>query len=299
MNHPICFHCTHSRLKSLATQLGLAMLLALGAGHLQARTLFIDLNNAEPEINAIKKGVGGKAEEVVVVPSYERISKKERLGVLKAQRNLDKYTEEAQECAVSVKKAKRCNDVYERIREAEVRRENYARAYSTEDLAQEITALAARHANRPFEMVVISGHHEHGFYLGELAKISAARLTEVVQGLPTLFTPVRTLLMLGCSTGTKENFENVLSPMFPTVQVIVAAEDNAPLRDEPRNILFVRRVMDHRQTLVTASNPKEIETVYGNLLAKNWPVSILWRQKLVFFKDSTEWVSTPVSAARL
>jgi hypothetical protein len=299
MNYLFRLHHVSANLRGLGPRLALAMFIALGAGNLQARTLFIDLNNAEPEINAIKKGVGGVAEEVVVVPSYERISKKERLGVLKAQRNLDKFTEEAQECAVNIKKAKTCNDVYERIREAEVRRESYARAYSTEDLEQEITAVAARHANLPFDMVVISGHHEHGFYMGELAKISAVRMTEVVRGLPNLFTPVRTLLMLGCSTGTKENFETVLSPMFPKVQVIVAAEDNAPLRDEPRNISFVRRVMDHRQTLVTARNPKEIETVYGNLLAKNWPVSILWRQKLVFFKDSTEWMSAPVRAAAL
>lgn len=255
---------------------------------LWARTLFIDLNNADPEIAAVRQGAGGKAEEVVVIPSYERISKKERLGVLRAQKDVDKFTEEAQNCAVAVKKSKSCQDVYERIRQAEQRREAFVRNYSTEDLEDELVQLAIRDVNKPFDMVVISGHHEEGYYLGELAKIRAARLAEVVKSLPTLFKPIDTLLMLGCGTGTKENYSSVLAPMFPSIPVIVAAEDNAPLRDEPRNILFVRKVMDNRKALVSARTPKQIESVYGGLLAKNWPVSILWRQKLVFFKDSTE-----------
>jgi hypothetical protein len=281
-------------IRTFALGLSWLVLFSLGLAPLQARTLFIDLNNAEPEINAIKKGVGGKAEEVVVIPSYERISKKQRSGVLKAQLELDQFTQEAQECAVSVKKDKACSSVYERIRAAELSRESYARAYSTADLVQEITALAATSASRPFAMVVISGHHENGFYMGELSKIRAAELAELVRGLPGVFASVKTLLMLGCGTGTKENFENMLLPMFPQVQVIVAAEDNAPLRDEPRNLAFVRRVMNHRQTLVTAHNPQIVKAIYGHLLAQNWPVSILWGQHLVFFKDRTERLSTPV-----
>lgn len=253
-----------------------------------ARTLFIDLNNAEPEIAAIRQGAGGKPEEVVVVPSYERISKKDRLAVLKTQRELDKFVEEAQDCAVATKKPKSCRDVYERIRQAEQRREAYVHNYSTEDLEDELAQLAVRDVNKPFDMVVISGHHEQGYYLGELTKIRATRFDEVVKSLPSLFKPIGTLLMLGCSTGTKENYASVLGPMFPSVPVIVAAEDNAPLRDEPRNISFVRMVMDNRTALVRARTPKQVESVYAGLLAKNWPVSILWQHKLLFFKTHTE-----------
>ena len=267
----------------------LVAILALSAQQqVSARTLFIDLNNAEPEITAIRQGVGGRPEEVVVIPSYERITKKERQGVLRAQHDVDKFTEEAQNCAVAVKKPKACQNVYDRIYQAEQRREAYVRHYSTEDLEEELVQLAIRDVNKPFDMVVISGHHEEGYYMGELTKIRSARLAEVVKSLPTLFKPIDTLLMLGCSTGTQDNYSTVLAPMFPTVPVIVAAEDRAPLRDEPRNISFVRKVMDNRAALVSARSPKQVESVYGGLLAKNWPVSILWRQKLVFFKDSTE-----------
>jgi hypothetical protein len=277
------------RIMSSTRHLFVMAILALAVQQtVSARTLFIDLNNAEPEIAAIRQGVGGQAEEVVVIPSYERISKQDRLGVLRAQRDVDKFTEEAQACAVATRKPKGCHDVYDRIRQAELRREGFIRYYTTEDLEEELVRLAIKDVNKPFDMVVISGHHEEGYYMGELAKIRSARLAEVVKSLPTLFKPVDTLLMLGCSTGTQDNFSTVLSPMFPTIPVIVAAEDRAPLRDEPRNISFVRKVMDNRAALLKARTPKQVESVYGGLLAKNWPVSILWRQKLVFFKDSTE-----------
>lgn len=276
------------RIVSSTGRLLMALVLSGLAQQAYTRTLFIDLNNADPEIAAVRQGAGGKAEEVVVIPSYERISRKERLGVLRAQRDVDKFTEEAQNCAVVSKKPKSCQDVYERIRQAEQRREGFARSYSTEDLEDELVQLAIRDVNKPFDMVVISGHHELGYYMGELTKIRADRLAEVVKSLPTLFKPIDTLLMLGCGTGTKDNYASVLAPMFPSTPVIVAAEDNAPLRDEPRNISFVRTVMDNRQALVTARSPKDVERVYGGFLAKHWPASILWRQKLVFFKDSTE-----------
>jgi hypothetical protein len=258
------------------------------ASVVNAKTLFIDLNNAEPEIEAVKAGVAGKQEQVIVLPSYEKISKKNRLEIIRHQKNVDKFTEEAQECAVKVKKPKSCSNVYDRIRQSELARERLTGNYSAEDLEKELLEVAQKHAASPFKMVVISGHHENGYYLGELAAIRSAHLAKLVGQLPQVFEPVGTLLFLGCKTGTKDNYANTIAPMFPTIPVVVAAEDNAPLRDEPRNIAFVRKIMAKRDLLVEAKNPKIVESIHSGLLGHRWPVSILWRQKLAFFKDSIE-----------
>lgn len=252
----------------------------------QARTLFIDLNNADPEIEAIRRGANGKPEEVVVVPSYERISRKARLAVIQAQRDVDRFTEEAQNCAVETLKSRACHSVYDRIRAAELRRLSLIRHYTTTDLADELKQAAVMGSQKPFDMVVISGHHELGFYRGELAEIEATQLHQLVKDLPRLFKPIKTVLMLGCGTGTHDNYASVLAPTFDGAPLIVAAEDNAPLRDEPRNIAFVRKVMEHRTALLEAKSAKQVAPVYAQLLAKNWPVSILWRHQLIFFKDS-------------
>lgn len=53
-----------------------------------ARTLFIDFNNAESEIAVFKQTSQGVASEVVVVPSYTRIPRKQRLIVVKANAKL-------------------------------------------------------------------------------------------------------------------------------------------------------------------------------------------------------------------
>lgn len=276
---------------TLQPKLKIGVFLCLFAGLTSlgsAKTLFIDLNNAEPEIEAVKAGAFGKKEEVVVLPSYERIPKKNRLEIIKQQKNVDKFTEEAQECAVAIKKPKSCATVYERIRKSELAREFLTGNYSAEDLEQELKEVAQKHALSPFKMVVISGHHEKGYYLGELAAIRSAHLAKLVEQLPQVFEPVGTLLFLGCKTGTKDNYAKTIAPMFPTIPVVVAAEDNAPLRDEPRNIAFVKKIMAKRESLVQAKNSKIVENIHSGLLGHRWPVSILWRQKLAFFKDSIE-----------
>lgn len=271
------------------TRVGVFLCLLAGLSFsASAKTLFIDLNNAEPEIDAVKAGVAGKPEQVIVLPSYEKIPKKNRLEIIRHQKNVDKFTEEAQECAVKVKKPKSCNTVYERIRQSELTRERLTGNYSAEDLEKELLEVAQKHAASPFKMVVISGHHENGYYLGELVAIRSAHLAKLVEQLPHVFQPVGTLLFLGCKTGTKDNYANTIAPMFPTIPVVVAAEDNAPLRDEPRNIAFVRKIMAQRELLVQAKNPKIVESIHSGLLGHRWPVSILWRQKLAFFKDSIE-----------
>lgn len=254
----------------------------------QARTLFIDLNNAEPEIAAIKRGKDLKAQNVVVVPSYTRISRKERLGVIKAQRDLDRFTEEAQACAAGEKKGPACKTVYDRIHAAEQHRLFLIRDYAAQDLVQELQDLAATEPVHSFDMVVISGHHELGYYRGELALIEVNQLRELVQNLPRLFGGINTVLLLGCSTGTLDTYANVLAPMFPNVGLIVGAEDNAPLRDEPRNIAFVHKVMAERAALLKAQTPQQVNAIYRQFLRQNWPASLLWRQELVFLKDGQQ-----------
>jgi hypothetical protein len=47
------------------------LVVSLLAAQVQARTLFIDFNNAESEIAVFRQSQQGVASEVVVVPSYQ------------------------------------------------------------------------------------------------------------------------------------------------------------------------------------------------------------------------------------
>ncbi len=142
-------------------------------------------------------------------------------------------------------------------------------------------------------MVVISGHHEHGYYRGELALIEDKQLHDVVHSLPRLFGGVDTVLLLGCSTGTRDNFADALAPMFPNALLMIGAEDNAPLRFEPRNMAFIHHVMANRSALLKAQTPQQVSGIYQQFLRKNWPASILWRQEVVFLKDGQQLLHPP------
>ena len=253
-----------------------------------ARTLFIDFNNAESEIAVFKQNYQGVASEVVVVPSYQRITPKQRLHILKTNEAIERYTSKVQDCAVAVKKDKRCDSYYDQIYMLEQEREKTTGYYNAEDLKKELLALLEDKNAVPFDMVVISGHHEQGFYRGELTDARVKEFVDMMDESRALFSKVNTVVFLGCETGTKAVYQNTLLTMFPTVPVILASEDNAPTRNEARNLAYIRHVVSIRPKLLAAKTATEVQPLYNSLLAKHWPASLLWRQNVVFFKDSTE-----------
>lgn len=277
----------------------LAFLMVLTPVSGYARTLFIDFNNAESEIAAFKQSKQskkGKSTEVVVLPSYARISEQQRLDVLSANIEVEKFTKKAQDCAVSGKKSASCDQNFDRIRQAELKRLAATGGYSFDDLKAELLALSESEKKNdkkndkeePFDMLVISGHHELGYYRGELTEAKILQFAEVLMQSPELFNQVNTVVLLGCGTGTKNAYVQNLAPMFPKVPLIFGAEDNAPTRDEARNLAYIRKVVQLRPKLLSAKTAHEVEPLFQSLLAKNWPVSLLWRQNTVFFKDGSE-----------
>lgn len=253
-----------------------------------ARTLFIDFNNAESEIAVFKQSRKGKSTDVVVVPSYTRISTQQRLDVLSANVEVEKFTKKALDCAVLGKKSAACDQNFDRIRQAELNRLAATGGYAFDDLKAELLALSESEKGKPFDMLVISGHHELGYYRGELTEAKILQFAEVLEQSPELFSQVNTVVLLGCSTGTKDAFVQNLAPMFPKVPLIFGAEDNAPTRDEARNLAYIRKLVTVRSKLLSAKTAQEVEPLFQSLLAKNWPVSLLWRQNTVFFKDGVE-----------
>lgn len=253
-----------------------------------ARTLFIDFNNAESEIAVFKQSHQGVSSEVVVVPTYQRITRKQRLHIVKVNEAIEAFTVKLQDCAVATKRDIKCDSYYDKIYSLEQEREKTTAYYSAEDLKKELMALIDDKKAVPFDMVVISGHHEQGFYRGELTDAKVKEFVDMMDESRALFNKVNTVVFLGCETGTKAVFQNTLLNMFPAVPVILASEDNAPTRNEARNLAYIRHVINIRPKLLAARTVKEVQPLFNSLLAKNWPASLLWRQNIVFFKESTE-----------
>ena len=265
-----------------------AICCGLLATSVSARTLFIDFNNAESEIAVFKQSHQGVASEVVVVPTYQRITRKQRLHIVKVNGAIEAFTIKLQDCAVATKRDAKCDSYYDKIYSLEQEREKTTAYYSAEDLKKELLALLEDKKSVPFDMVVISGHHEQGFYRGELTDAKVKEFVDMMDESRALFSKVNTVVFLGCETGTKAVFQNTLLNMFPAVPVILASEDNAPTRNEARNLAYIRHVVSIRPKLLAARTVKEVQPLYNSLLAKHWPASLLWRQNIVFFKESTE-----------
>lgn len=271
-------------------------LLALCSTIASARTLFIDFNNAESEIAIFRDRHRGVASDVVVIPSYTRITHKQRLHIVKVNEEIEKLTVKVGDCAVTAlklekvitKQDKNCDGYYDKIYTLEKEREKTTGYYNANDLKAELLALLDDKKAIPFNMVVVSGHHEQGYYRGELTDAKAQEFMDMMEEVKDLFANVNTVLFLACEAGTQKVFQNTLLKMFPAVPVILGSEDNAPTRNEARNLAYIRHVINIRPKLLAARTVKEVQPLFNSLLAKNWPASLLWRQNFVFFKESTE-----------
>ncbi|MEN9559144.1 MAG: hypothetical protein RLZZ502_355 [Pseudomonadota bacterium] len=257
----------------------------------QANILFFDLNNASAEIEAMAKSESFKKQgkAIAILPSHQRLPQKTRTAIIEAKKHLDKVSLKAEECVGGIppeKKAK-CNAVFDDIRAAELKRAQLTGEYRLPEFQSELATLLYFN-DRPikFDTLVISGHHDLGYFRGEITQLEVAELKQLSLSEPELFAGFHTVILLGCSTGTPEMMQ-AYRDIFTHAKVIVGAEDNAPTRDEARNLKFIRELLQATPLLHKANSPKVAEGIYRGLLRHAWPASLLWNQSHYYAKDES------------
>jgi hypothetical protein len=260
--------------------------LGLSTGH--AKTLFIDFNNAENEIRIFKEYAASKRHEVVVLPSYGSINPSQRAAARKANSLLEMLTTSVQACALRKPRVDRCDEIYAAIRRAELLRIEATGGYTADDLKAELRNAAKVDAGEKFDTLVVSGHHETGYYSGELTQAKEGDLAQMLIDSGIERTQFSSVILLGCRTGTRNAYIEFLAPLFPDVALIFGAEENAPTRDEPRNLSFIRKLLLVRPALLLAKTRQDVEPIFRTLLVEHWPVSLLWRRHTLFFARSVE-----------
>lgn len=259
--------------------------------------LFIDLNNATAEIAAIRTSLPSLDSQLVVLPSTERIPASRRLQILAVQRRLGAATLQALDC-VHDSGPRNCHAVWSDMRALELERLRLGGNYGIDEL----TADIQRHvidAGVTINMVILSGHHSGGYFGGELARLDAIDLRTLDVLFPALFGNVRSVLLLGCETGTPRLLQDVFAPLFPSARVIVGAEDYAPTRDEGRNLRFIRAVMRHQPALMQAHSAGTAARIHNLLLKQSWPVAMLWDREHYFARDIYQRLVAAMPLARV
>ncbi len=249
-------------------------------------TLFIDLNNAAPEILAVRsalaeQGLGGR---VIVVPSAQRLSNAQRADIFASQARLNAAQARALDCTKD-DGVNGCQLIWAEMRELELERLKMTGSYGIseliEDIQQEVINMSAS-----INMVVISGHHSGGYFGGEISRLDVVDLETLNIVFPTVFQNVRSVLLLGCETGSQRMVHNVFAPLFPAARVIIGSDGVAPLRDDPRNLRFVRAAVLAQPTLTEARSVVDASRAYRALRRQPWPVALLWNREHYFTRMS-------------
>ena len=249
-------------------------------------TLFIDLNNAAPEIMAVRsalaeQSLGGR---VIVVPSAQRFPAARRAKIFDSQVRFNAAQVRALDCTKD-DGVNSCQLAWTEMRELELARLEMTGSYGIseliEDIQQEVINVGAN-----IEMVVISGHHSGGYFGGEISRLDVMDLETLNAIFPTVFQKVRSVLLLGCETGSQQMVQNVFAPLFPSAAVIIGSDGVAPLRDDPRNLRFVRAAVLVQSTLTEARSVGDASRIYRTLQRHPWPVALLWNREHYFARVS-------------
>ncbi|MCS6997086.1 MAG: hypothetical protein NZ533_09075 [Casimicrobiaceae bacterium] len=246
-----------------------------------AATLFLDLNNAPGEIQALAKAL--PSSPIIVLPTGDGVPEATRKRIFELGRQFEAENRRAVECRVSVE----CHPIWERLRALEVERLRLLAGYDVRALARELKEQVVDRGVR-LDRVVISGHHSGGYFRGELLELTAEDLRWLELSAPGIFSSVQAVYLFGCETVTAHTAFNLFADVFRQATLIVGAEDNAPTRLEARNLRFIREVVQLEPRLLAAGTLLEMTRLYRQLLQHPWPVSLLWQWRWYFSREFRE-----------
>lgn len=278
-----------------AMMLTAAALWASGSS-LANTVLFIDLNNAAPEIAAVKaampKARDGSASRLIVVPSQRRFTPQHRAEILSVKQRFNTLHERALDCTTHAG-PKHCLPIWTALQALEVERTKLTGDYGLKELSEDIRAEFGN--NRvAADLVIISGHHSSGYFAGEIARLDMVDLMTLDLQFPDLLRHARSVLLLGCDTGTQSMLTEHFMPIFPAARLIIGADSPAPVRDNAANLRFIRAAVGAEERLANAPNAAEAKRRYSELRKQHWPVAIFWQQRHYFSRE----LSVDTSEAR-
>lgn len=253
---------------------------------LRNNVLFFDLNNAEAEVAQFENELPIENRQLFLIPSLTRFDPERRKKILALHRSTDELTAKASACAPLTQLNRAgCHALWDELRDLEVRRESLTMKFDGKQALDDARAIG----DSVVDIVVISGHHQRKFFRGELAELTVDDLFAIAKAVPNAFNQARTVILLGCDTGTPQMLTQVFSKLFPAAELIIGSELPAPTRDEPRNLSFIRELLRHESQLLAAAIPDDIAPIYQRLLAERWPVTLLWKREYFFSDDWRYW----------
>lgn len=254
--------------------------------HARTNVLFIDLNNADAEIRAVRSALPRDG-SLFVIPSTKRLDARQRDDILDVQRRIVTTTQAATLCPPS--RVAECRVLWGSLRQLETERAGLTRDYGIEQMLEDLNQIPADVINA-IDIVVISGHHSNGYFRGEIAQMDINDLARIDAEFPATFGLVRTLILLGCDTGTPALFSEVFARLFPLTRWMVGSEDSAPTRNEARNLRFISSVLRLEASIQQARRRDEAARVHRLLLAESWPVAMLWDRQHYFSRGWSGWL---------
>ena len=271
-------------------RIALASVLPFAAAICEARTnvLFIDLNNADAEIRAARSALA-RDSQLFVIPSVTRLDARQRDSILDVQRRIVATTGQATECPPS--RVADCRELWGSLQQLETERAALTRDYGIEHMVEDLKQIPVEAINA-IDVVVISGHHANGYFRGEIAQMEVNDLVRIDAEFPAMFGRVRTLILLGCDTGTPTLFSEVFGRLFPLTRLMIGSEDSAPTRDEARNLRFIASVMRHEASLQQTRRREDVARIHRLLLGESWPVAMLWDRQHYFSRGWSGWLGS-------
>lgn len=279
---------------------------ASNAAHAQNNILFIDLNNAVPEIERLEKwlkheqSLGRELDtKITVVPSYNTLSLEKRKKIHELHvNNIDKALKKyLVKCKVELYKNNKkleseCDGVLLQVKEWRAQKAelmgiagNPYAIYDKEKIYDELKKTLS--GADKFSRVIVSGHHgpdmsgldviSLGYLSGELtAGVNTDELKLIMNDKRSLAN-VRTMLLAGCRTGQPALFQpgSGWAAILPQTPLKIGFVGDAPQKFVEQNLKIFDSVLVNEFEMSAARGKDEAQRAFKMYDHQNIPMGIL------------------------
>ena len=238
-----------------------------------ADVIFIDLNNVDKEIQAVRQELASRRppEKLILLPldhdSYTGRANKVKDLVINIDQNLSQLGSPCE-------RAGNCAQVRDNIKKAEAERDSIKKTlnYGADDLKKDLSTIPGDSVSS----VMVSGHHirsnseDPSQFWGALGNIHVDGDKSFVSAFKDFNKKnISSIYLLGCRSAIPEDLGGVWKTNFPNASYIVGYENTGFLQENPNSWAFIRKAMASEKQILASSSTETALKKFKSISPKN------------------------------
>ncbi|GEM_PF-2634895 len=224
-----------------------------------AAILFVDINNNLLEIETAKKAAIKRGEQLIIIPSLEKMPISERKKLRAIDDNIDKIQKAYYNCS------RNCQQLQMKIDAKTAERDGLVLNRKI-NLEKDLSSIKQSTNADGITSIILSGHHGGGRFSGALGGFSSKIFIDSIKDkLPETAESVRSVNLWGCYTNSPGTVESVWKDSFQNLALVSGFHDLGPSQYKASNHQFLEGILVKEQELIRSADDKKMKSILSKI----------------------------------